>query len=105
MSIYELVLLLSSTPWRKWIVSKDGEEIKKRAPKNFFGERDFYTVYDEKGNRHLEFEHMLKKIEDGFLCARFPAERLPARDSRICKRLFIGLLWGALHGFIHPEKG
>jgi len=69
-SIYELVLLLSSTPWRKWIVSKDGEEIKKRAPKNFFGERDFYTVYDEKGNRHLEFEHMLKKIEDGFLIVR-----------------------------------
>jgi len=53
-----------------WIVSKDGEEIKKRAPKNVFGEHDFYTVYDENGNRYLEFEHRLKIIEDGFLIVR-----------------------------------
>lgn len=53
-----------------WVVSKDGKEISRKAPKNVFSGTDFYTVYDENGDRYIELEHELKKIEDDFLYVR-----------------------------------
>jgi len=53
-----------------WLVSKDGKSVEKRAPQNIFNETDFYTVFDEYGNRDLKIEHILHKIEDDFLAAR-----------------------------------
>jgi hypothetical protein len=53
-----------------WLVSKDGISVEKRAPQNIFNETDFYTVFDEYGNRDLKIEHYLHKIEDNFLAAR-----------------------------------
>jgi hypothetical protein len=60
---------IGHTPY-VWLVSKDGQSIDKKAPINIFTESDFYTVIDEKGNRNLELEHYLQKIEDGFLKTR-----------------------------------
>lgn len=53
-----------------WIAAKDGSAITNRAPKNAFSESDFYTVYDEAGNRDITLEHRLQKIEDGFVQVR-----------------------------------
>lgn len=53
-----------------WIVAKDGSEITNKAPKNAFRESDFYTVYDESGNRDIALEHQLHKIEDDFVQVR-----------------------------------
>jgi hypothetical protein len=53
-----------------WLISKDGQSIENKAPKNIFNETDFYTVFDENGYRNLELEHLLHKIEDDFLAAR-----------------------------------
>lgn len=53
-----------------WLVSKDGQSVDNKAPQNIFNETDFFTVFDEYGNRNLEVEHYLHKIEDDFLAAR-----------------------------------
>jgi hypothetical protein len=53
-----------------WLVSKDGQSVNNKAPQNIFYETDFYTVFDEYGNRDLELEHYFHKIEDDFLAAR-----------------------------------
>lgn len=53
-----------------WRVSKDGQEVDNKAPKKLFSEKNFYTVYDENGERNLDLEHYLKRIEDDFLVAR-----------------------------------
>jgi hypothetical protein len=53
-----------------WRVSRDGQTMDNKAPKNIFSESNFYTVYDENGNRNLELEHYLHKIEDDFLFSR-----------------------------------
>lgn len=53
-----------------WLVSKDGKSVDNKAPQNIFNAIDFYTVFDEYGNRNLKIEHYLHKIEDDFLVAR-----------------------------------
>ncbi|MFZ2198417.1 MAG: DUF4238 domain-containing protein [Thermodesulfovibrionales bacterium] len=53
-----------------WLVSKDGQSVDNKAPQNIFNGKDFYTVFDDYGNRNLELEHYLHKIEDDFLAAR-----------------------------------
>ncbi|MBI4730956.1 MAG: DUF4238 domain-containing protein, partial [Chloroflexi bacterium] len=44
--------------------------ISMKSPKSLFSELDFYTVYDSRGNRILELEHILKSIEDKFIVLR-----------------------------------
>lgn len=53
-----------------WVVSKDGTGIANKAPKNVFSESDFYTVYDEAGNRNTQLEHELHNIEDDYVQVR-----------------------------------
>jgi hypothetical protein len=65
-----------------WLVSKDGQSVDNKAPKNIFNESDFYTVFDEDGNRNLELEHHLHQIEDNFLAARRSLqEKRPITDK------------------------
>ncbi len=65
-----------------WLVSKDGHAIEKKAPTNIFNANDFYTVFNENGNRNLELEHYLHKIEDDFLTARRSIQaRRPITDK------------------------
>ena len=64
-----------------WLVSKDGQSVYNKSPKNIFNESDFYTSFDENGNRNLELEHYLHKIEDDFLAARkVIGEKHPIND-------------------------
>lgn len=53
-----------------WVFSKRRKSIFKKSPRSLFSESDFYTVYDDKGNRILELEHKLKDIEDKFFLLR-----------------------------------
>jgi hypothetical protein len=78
-----------------WIASKDGNRIDKKAPKSIFTGSDFYTVLDEAGNRDLELEHYLHRIEDAFLKARTALEsRVPLNDDlMLCLTVFISTLY------------
>ncbi len=53
-----------------WVFSKKHKSIFKKSPSSLFSENDFYTDYDDKGNRILELEHKLKEIEDKFFLLR-----------------------------------
>ena len=53
-----------------WVVSKNQHSVSRRSPKSLFAEEDFYTVYDSNGQRILELEQELHKIEDKFILLR-----------------------------------
>jgi hypothetical protein len=53
-----------------WVFSKKYKTISRKSPSRLFSEIDFYTDYDNKGNRILDLEHELKKIEDKFFLLR-----------------------------------
>jgi hypothetical protein len=53
-----------------WRVSKEKRKISMTSPKTLFSEPDFYTVYDSNGNRILNLEQELKKIEERFIILR-----------------------------------
>jgi hypothetical protein len=49
-----------------WLISKDGIEIKKKAPEKIFFESDFYTIKAKNGERDLQIEYTLSRLEDKF---------------------------------------
>jgi hypothetical protein len=49
-----------------WVISKDGEQKKKRAPANTFTESEIYTVKLPDGTRDLTIEYSLASIETVF---------------------------------------
>ena len=49
-----------------WLFSKNGEDTKKRSPKNIFFENDMYTDYGQNGVRNLQIEKSLSVMEDSF---------------------------------------
>jgi hypothetical protein len=53
-----------------WIISKDGSEIKNKAPKNIFYESDMYTIKLEDGTHILNIEHGLSSLESNFVKIR-----------------------------------
>jgi len=48
-----------------WLFSKNGKNIRKKAPKNIFYEKDMYTIYLE-GIRNLVLEYGLSQLESLF---------------------------------------
>jgi hypothetical protein len=50
-----------------WVVSRDGSEKKRKAPKNVFAENEKYTIRPSDGSRNLVVEDTLMHTEDGFL--------------------------------------
>lgn len=60
-----------------WRFSKDGRVCRKKAPKNIFYEKEFYTVHLADGVRDLTIEHGLAGLEDAFVTLR---------DQRLAKR-------------------
>ena len=50
-----------------WQFSKDGDEVRKKAPKTIFYENDMYTVIDPDGNRNLVIESNLGLLEGQFV--------------------------------------
>jgi hypothetical protein len=49
-----------------WRFARDGGMGHRKAPKNIFSERDFYTISDPSGQRDLHLEHLLGTLEDKF---------------------------------------
>jgi hypothetical protein len=49
-----------------WRFSKDGQEVKNKAPKKIFYEKDMYTVYPGDGSRDLHLETNLSRVESEF---------------------------------------
>jgi hypothetical protein len=49
-----------------WLISKDGKSFDNRPPKKILSESDFYTVIDRHGNRILDLENRLSRIENDF---------------------------------------
>jgi hypothetical protein len=50
-----------------WLISRDGRERKRKAPKNVFVEHDKYTIHLTDGTRNLEVENTLAQIENHFV--------------------------------------
>ena len=78
-----------------WAVNKVTKKIIRTSPKKLFREEDFYTVIDEDGNRILELEHKLHKIEDEFIDVRDSVliERLPlSPGNRKAIALFVATM-------------
>ncbi len=53
-----------------WLISRDGKNKERKAPKNILHETDFYTVVDEEGERNVELEKRLSRIESDFINIR-----------------------------------
>ncbi len=53
-----------------WVISKDGQKTKKKAPTNVFTETDFYTIKKIDGTRDLVLEHGLQQLESKFATVR-----------------------------------
>ena len=49
-----------------WQFSQDGNQIKKKAPRKIFHEKDLYTTYEEDGQRNLSLEYNLSRLEGEF---------------------------------------
>ncbi len=49
-----------------WIYPTDSLEAINKAPMNFFTENDFYTFFDPEGNRDLNLEQNLGRVENEF---------------------------------------
>jgi len=50
-----------------WLVTKDGKEKRKKAPKNVFAENEKYTISLTDGSRDLVVENNLMQVEDAFV--------------------------------------
>ena len=53
-----------------WVVSKKDRLAKKKSPKKVFRKADFYTIIDSEGNRNVDLEKALQKIESSFMTVR-----------------------------------
>lgn len=49
-----------------WVFDKDGEQVRKKAPKNIFHEVDIYTDLNHDGSRNLELERNFALLESQF---------------------------------------
>jgi len=68
-----------------WRFSIYGKSANRKTPKNIFHKSDFYTIYDEKGQRLLDIEHGLSGLEDKFAAIRdkkIHKGKLLSRDER-----------------------
>lgn len=53
-----------------WLISKKDRLSKKKSPKKIFRQADFYTITDSAGNRNVDFEQRLQKIESNFMSVK-----------------------------------
>lgn len=78
-----------------WRFSKDGETVKRKAPKTMFTKTDMYTVHLADGTRDLTVEHGLAGLEDAFVHVRDDklAKRRPlSSDDHLLLRAFIAAM-------------
>jgi len=75
-----------------WTFDKDGENPKRKAPKNLFTENDIYTVHEEDGKRNLYLEHGLSRYEDAFTRVRklkFKKGLWPTMEEMVSVMMFV----------------
>ena len=53
-----------------WRFSKDGSQVSKKSPKKIFYETDMYTIVTPEGDRDLNLEYNLSKVESEFAKVR-----------------------------------
>jgi len=80
-----------------WRFSKDGREVKNKASKKLFYEKDMYTIYDNDGLRDLHLETNLSNVESEF--AKLREKKLKTRqllNSKDCLILcmFVAAMYG-----------
>ncbi len=71
-----------------WRFSKDGKQVKKKAPKKLFYETDMYTIRTPEGKRDLHIEYSLARLEDEFARIR---KRTLQKQRRLSSRDFFWL--------------
>jgi hypothetical protein len=49
-----------------WVWSKDGTQVRRKAPEKIFCETEFYKVHGPNGERDLTIEHNLSRLEAEF---------------------------------------
>lgn len=49
-----------------WVFDRDGNNARRKAPRNLFTETDIYTIERPDGERDLRFEHGFQELEDRF---------------------------------------
>lgn len=91
-----------------WCVSKDGSIVRKKAPKNIFYEREFYTVHLADGVRDLAIEHGLAGLEDAFVTLR--VQRLAGRtalspEEELLLRAFMAAMKSRTRGHLKHAQG
>lgn len=79
-----------------WRFAKDGTEVKNKAPKRVFHEKDMYTVIAGDGERDLHLEANLSRVENEF--AKLRNRKLAERKSLTPReRLLLCMFVAAMH--------
>jgi len=80
-----------------WVISRDGRDIKRKAPKNILREADMYTVQGQDGTRDLGLEKRLASVEKEFASLR--RDKLGRRSALDCgDKVFLAFFVAAMHG-------
>jgi hypothetical protein len=61
-----------------WRFTRDGSDVRRKAPSNIFAETDMYTIKMPDGTKNLRLEHGLSTLEDSFAALR--REKLDKRE-------------------------
>ena len=86
-----------------WVFSKEGQEVKPKAPKNVFHENDFYTIERIDGTRDLVLEHGLCGLEGLF--TRVRREKLhPALGLSVEDKLILCAFTAAMHARTRVQR-
>ncbi len=79
-----------------WMFSRDGHQVKKKAPGNIFRESEFYTIKRIDGTRDLALEHGLQELESEF--ARVKREVVsPMLDLSAEDKIILCAFTAAMH--------
>ena len=79
-----------------WVFDYDGNNPRKKSPKNILYETDLYTIYDDEGNRILDIEQGLSGLEGSFVNIR--KEKLEKQlKISVEERLIILTFIAAMH--------
>ncbi len=81
-----------------WVFDCNGENPKKKSPKNIFYEKDLYTIYDN-GKRILDIEHGLSGLENAFSNirdAKIEKKKKLSKEERLILLAFVAAMHNRL---------
>lgn len=80
-----------------WLFSRDGKDVRKKAPEKVLHEKDLYTVYASDGQRDLTLEYNLSRLEREFSKLRNNklSKRLPlTAEEHLVLCMFVAAMYG-----------